>query len=104
MTCRNCLGVDWVCENHSDRPWGGMSSSPTACECGAGAPCPCCCFEMAAAGLVLHQWRELALEAIADVESAVRETNWGTPTFGPDAAEALQAKANALIEKESAHV
>lgn len=42
-------------------------------------------------------WKELALSAIADVESAVRETDWGQPLFGPNAAEELRAQ-QALIE------
>jgi len=55
--CRNCGGVGWVCENHTDAPWGGASSHPDACECGAGAPCPCCRPEMVNAGLIgaLHK-------------------------------------------------
>lgn len=43
--CRNCGEVDgwgWVCENHLDRPWGGVSARDDACDCGAGAPCPVC--------------------------------------------------------------
>jgi hypothetical protein len=39
--CRNCLGEQWVCENHLDMAW------PTICECGAGAPCPICRPDMA---------------------------------------------------------
>lgn len=50
--CMNCFGADWVCENHRDRPWGGMSSDLLACECGAGAPCPVCSPDMACAGRV----------------------------------------------------
>lgn len=57
--CRNCADAVWVCENHPDRPWGGLSAHPEACECGAGAPCPCCNLELAAAGLVAE--RELAI-------------------------------------------
>lgn len=50
--CRNCEGIEWVCENHKDRPWGGASTSSIACDCGAGAPCPVCNMEMACAGLL----------------------------------------------------
>ncbi len=28
--------TDWVCENHPDRLWGGLSDAPEACDCGAG--------------------------------------------------------------------
>lgn len=47
--CRNCGSTGWVCENHEDRPWGGLSDDPVACECGAGSPCPVCQREMACA-------------------------------------------------------
>lgn len=40
--CPVCEDAAWVCENHEDRPWGGVSDSPRACECGAGSPCPKC--------------------------------------------------------------
>lgn len=40
--CRNCDGQEWVCENHTDRPWEGMSTREDACSCGAGMPCPVC--------------------------------------------------------------
>ena len=42
MQCRNCDGAKWVCENHQNRPWEGMSNHLDACHCGAGAPCPEC--------------------------------------------------------------
>jgi Lar family restriction alleviation protein len=30
--------TEWVCEDHPDKPWGGISDSPDACHCGgAGA-------------------------------------------------------------------
>ena len=50
--CRNCANCGWVCENHPDRPWGGLSANPYACECGAGAPCGVCNLKMASAGYV----------------------------------------------------
>ena len=37
--CEKCHGCGWVCENHPDRPWGGLV--PGGCECGAGMPCEC---------------------------------------------------------------
>jgi len=41
--CMNCDSLGWVCENHTDRPWGdGGSTRSDACACGAGAPCPVC--------------------------------------------------------------
>lgn len=91
-TCRNCAGEEWVCENHRDQPW------PTGCECGAGAPCPVCRPQMACANYS-EPWRELADRAISYVASAVRETNWGQPTFGPDADEELRAEYDALLAK-----
>lgn len=48
--CRVCDGEQWVCENHRDRPWGGLSSRPDACECGAGSPCGACDLERAGMG------------------------------------------------------
>ncbi len=50
--CRNCDGMGWVCENHQDRPWGGITDHLESCECGAGAPCPVCNREMSCAPLV----------------------------------------------------
>lgn len=41
--CSTCDSQGWVCENHLDRPWDGVSNAPNACHCGgAGAPCPDC--------------------------------------------------------------
>ena len=40
--CQNCDNHRWVCENHPDLPWDGVSSSADACGCGAGMPCPEC--------------------------------------------------------------
>jgi len=39
--CWFCGGEGWVCENHGDRPWGGISTRADACDCGAGMPCHC---------------------------------------------------------------
>jgi hypothetical protein len=36
--CEQCGGTGWVCENHTDRPWG---AGPNECDCGAGRNCPC---------------------------------------------------------------
>jgi hypothetical protein len=37
--CRICKSARWVCERHSDRPWG----VPGGCDCGApGMPCALC--------------------------------------------------------------
>jgi hypothetical protein len=56
--CRNCAGEEWVCENHPDRPWDGMSNREDACGCGAGAPCPVC------SGLHFSTMMERAVSAI----------------------------------------
>lgn len=40
--CEVCDDTGWVCENHRDVPWGGVSSRADACECGAGAACDVC--------------------------------------------------------------
>lgn len=48
--CPQCFDTGHVCENHPDRPWGGMccdTGTKGACEhgscgCGAGMPCPAC--------------------------------------------------------------
>lgn len=43
MGCKRCDGQGWVCENHPDLPWDGVSTAPNACGCGgAGAPCADC--------------------------------------------------------------
>lgn len=39
MTCTNCGGERWVCENHSNMPWTGELNE---CCGGAGMPCPAC--------------------------------------------------------------
>jgi len=50
--CPSCADTGHVCENHPDRPWGGLwccdASNEGLCEhgacgCGAGDPCPACC-------------------------------------------------------------
>lgn len=51
--CATCRDSGHVCENHPDRPWGGLCCTVGAegrrmcghgaCACGAGEPCPACC-------------------------------------------------------------
>lgn len=94
--CRNCDGLEWVCENHRDRPWAGLSAHPDACGCGAGAPCGACNLAMASAGYS-EPWRELALRTIGLVEDAVKDTNGGQPSFGPDYGEELRAQYDAML-------
>jgi hypothetical protein len=36
--CEICKGTGWVCENHTDTPWGEGEGE---CDCGAGSPCTC---------------------------------------------------------------
>ena len=48
-------------------------------------------------------WRDLALTAISSVESAVRETNWGQPTFGPDEGEEYRETAASIDARFPAH-
>lgn len=96
--CANCDGSRWVCENHPDRPWEGMSAPGEGCGCGAGAPCPCCDLERAAARYIAPL-RELVERSIALLESAERETNWGDPLFGPSPSEEIQAALDALAEQ-----
>lgn len=44
MECPACHDSGYVCENHPELPWAGVSSAcDCACECGAGMPCPGCC-------------------------------------------------------------
>lgn len=40
--CNNCDGMGWVCENHPNKPWDGISNRKNACGCGAGMPCGKC--------------------------------------------------------------
>jgi hypothetical protein len=93
--CRNCGGIEWVCENHADRPWGGASNRDDACACGAGMPCGACNLRMASAAYS-EPWRALADRAIDLVEDAVKDTHWGQPTFGPDYGEELRAEYEAM--------
>lgn len=37
--CPICRDIEWVCENHRDRPW--SEDILNGCQCGAGAPCVC---------------------------------------------------------------
>lgn len=48
---------------------------------------------------IAAMWRALAERAISVVDDAVRETDWGQPTFGPDAHEELMIGYNAIIEE-----
>jgi hypothetical protein len=50
--CRNCAGCGWVCEDHADNPWSGLTDKGRACCGGAGMPCGVCNLEMASAGYV----------------------------------------------------
>ena len=61
VTCRNCDGDGWVCENHEDRPWYGTSKRDDACDCGAGSPCPVCNKKMAFSGMAFD-----ILDAVKD--------------------------------------
>lgn len=74
-TCKNCDGLEWVCENHTDTPWAGLSGEPECCG-GAGAPCPCCNWEMATAG---HRATEAelldALEGLATAAFEYRKAH-----------------------------
>lgn len=51
MTCKYCDDTGWVCEDHTDKPWDGVSNHKDACHCGgAGSPCEeyntCGCNEL----------------------------------------------------------
>ena len=96
--CKVCGGAEWVCENHADKPWDGISASEDACGCGAGMPCRLCNHAMSCVGYG-ENWRELALRAIRLVESAVSDTSWGQPTFGPDYGEELRAEYDAMLAR-----
>jgi len=40
VDCAWCDNTGWVCEDHPNRPWLGISSRADACHCGgAGVPC-----------------------------------------------------------------
>lgn len=39
--CEKCADMGWVCECHGDRPWGGISNHPRACDSAAGDNCTC---------------------------------------------------------------
>lgn len=97
--CANCEGAGWVCENHPDKPWEGLSAKVGACGCGAGAPCPVCNLRMAAAGLT-EPLRQLVQRAVSLLESAERETNWGDPLFGPSPSESVQEALDALRDRD----
>lgn len=40
VKCENCADTGWVCENHTDHPWGGLPNVEECCG-GAGQPCVC---------------------------------------------------------------
>lgn len=65
--CRVCDGTGWVCENHADRPWDGLSASDESCRCGgAGAPCRVCNYEMELIG-IKHKVRINTLREAAEI-------------------------------------
>lgn len=39
-SCPICEGTGWVCENHRNIAWAGMTGKTECCG-GAGAPCEC---------------------------------------------------------------
>jgi len=39
--CKNCDGCGWVCEDHHDEPWAGITGADPCCG-GAGMPCQEC--------------------------------------------------------------
>lgn len=42
--CSSCADTGHACEDHPDRPWGGITDDINGCHCGgAGIPCPACC-------------------------------------------------------------
>jgi hypothetical protein len=42
--CSSCADTGHACEDHPDRPWGGITDDINGCHCGgAGVPCPACC-------------------------------------------------------------
>lgn len=86
--CRNCAGGAWVCENHQDRPWDGVSTNAEACGCGAGAPCPVCSPDLAFAGR-----RSSTIEACA----AVAEAPFDWPIY--EAPRTYRALANSIGAK-----
>lgn len=44
VVCPNCSDTGFVCEDHPDRPWGGIATGDHVCTChAAGMPCPTCC-------------------------------------------------------------
>ena len=90
MTCTNCLGETWVCENHADKSW------PVECECGAGMPCGACNLEMASAGFVDCAIRPLtaALKQIANYKNDMLN--------GHERFEAVQGIAIASIQGNAA--
>jgi hypothetical protein len=47
--CFKCRGLQWVCENHPDRPWDIKIEG--GCECGAGTLCECQLTEDVKAGI-----------------------------------------------------
>jgi hypothetical protein len=51
LNCVHCLGSDWVCENHTDRP---SVITEGGCNCG-GAAAPCTCNP----GAEFHGWTEV---------------------------------------------
>lgn len=43
MKCTTCADCRWVCENHPNVPWAGLTGGEECCG-GAGMPCPDCNF------------------------------------------------------------
>ena len=61
--CPRCADERWVCEAHTDRPWGGAHG----CPCGAaGKPCPIC--NKVEAGAVPDMPDGFVVDAAADFD------------------------------------
>ncbi len=85
--CANCEGIGWVCENHPDRPWEGLSAPGEGCDCGAGAPCPVCQPAMALSGRLDRTSiaRIIALHGLGTVDGLLHReppnSSWTVPEW-----------------------
>lgn len=88
--CRNCAGMEWVCENHADHPWSGLTGEAECCG-GAGAPCPVCNMEMACAGYVDAALRAQNKALRAKLDALANELDYLVNLGGGDCLDGARA-------------
>lgn len=86
-TCRDC---GWVCENHPDVAWAGMTGDAACCG-GAGSPCPdCSLYHLSAAAPVMF-------DALTKLRKALDLVDPSRPLQYADAMDLMRKCADAAL-------